>query len=106
MNMHRNAKITPAGRIDLVERVLIEKQTVKEVSRALRVSRRTVYKWVRCFQAEGVRGLEDRWAYARAYRNSSARAAMLHGFLNRYNRRRPHRGIGNVTPLSRLEALV
>jgi transposase InsO family protein len=31
---------------------------------------------------------------------------MLAGFLNRYNRRRPHRGIGNVTPLSRLEALV
>jgi hypothetical protein len=30
---------------------------------------------------------------------------MLTGFLNRYNRRRLHRGIGNVTPLSRLEAL-
>ena len=46
------------------------------------------------------------WAYARAYRTSAARAAMLPGFLDRYNRRRPHRGIGNTTPLSRLEALV
>lgn len=46
------------------------------------------------------------WAYARAYRSSSARTLMLQGFLNRYNRRRPHRGIGNVAPFSRLEALV
>lgn len=46
------------------------------------------------------------WAYARAYRSSLARTGMLPGFLERYNRRRPHRGIGNVTPLSRLEALV
>jgi hypothetical protein len=31
-------------------------------------------------------------------------AAVL-GFLNRYNSRRRHRGLGNVTPLSRLDAL-
>ncbi len=46
------------------------------------------------------------WAYARAYRSSSARELALPGFLNRYNRRRPHRGIGNRTPLSRLEELL
>jgi transposase InsO family protein len=46
------------------------------------------------------------WAYARAYRTSAARTHMLAGFLNRYNSRRPHRGIGNQTPLSRLEDLV
>jgi len=46
------------------------------------------------------------WAYARAYRSSAARTLMLPGFLNRYNARRRHRGIGNLTPLSRLEALV
>jgi transposase InsO family protein len=46
------------------------------------------------------------WAYARAYRTSAARTQMLAGFLNRYNSRRPHRGIGNQTPLSRLEDLV
>lgn len=45
------------------------------------------------------------WAYARAYRSSTARTSMLPGFLDRYNRRRRHRGIGNITPLSRLEAL-
>jgi transposase InsO family protein len=46
------------------------------------------------------------WAYKRAYRSSAIRSRMLPGFLKRYNRRRPHRGIGNLTPLSRLEALV
>ena len=46
------------------------------------------------------------WAYARAYRSSAIRTLALEGFLNRYNRRRPHRALGNQTPLSRLEALV
>jgi len=46
------------------------------------------------------------WAYARAYRTSATRTLMLTGFLNRYNRRRRHRALGNTTPLSRLEALV
>lgn len=41
--------------------------------------------------------------YARAYHSSTIRPLALDGFLNRYNRRRPHRGIGNRTPLSRLE---
>ena len=53
-----------------------------------------------------IRTAKNGWAYKRAYKNSEARALMLPGFLNRYNRRRPHRGIGNLTPLSRLEALV
>jgi len=46
------------------------------------------------------------WAYARAYRSSLIRTLALQGFLDRYNRRRPHRGIGNRTPLSRLEELL
>jgi len=46
------------------------------------------------------------WAYARPYRTSAIRAMALPGFLTRYNRRRPHRGLGNRTPLSRLEELL
>ena len=84
------------------------------------------HRFNRALEAEGVRHIYTRpyrpqtngkaerfiqtckreWAYARAYRSSSARTLMLPGFLNRYNRRRRHRGIGNTTPLSRLEALV
>ena len=45
------------------------------------------------------------WAYARSYRTSSARTMMLAGFLSRYNSRRPHRALGNQTPLSRIETL-
>lgn len=84
------------------------------------------HRFNRALEAEGIRHIYTRpyrpqtngkaerfiqtckreWAYARAYRSSSARTLMLPGFLNRYNRRRRHRGIGNTTPLSRLEALV
>ncbi len=46
------------------------------------------------------------WAYTRVYRSSLARTGALDGFPNRYNSRRPHRALGNHTPLSRLEALV
>ncbi len=46
------------------------------------------------------------WAYARAYRSSALRTLALSGFLHRYNCRRPHRGIGSTTPLSRLEELL
>jgi len=46
------------------------------------------------------------WAYARAYRSSAIRTLALKGFLDRYNRRRPHGGIGYRTPLSRLEELL
>ena len=60
MNVHKNAKLTPAGRAELVGRGLIEKQTVREVSRATRVSERTVRKWVKRYKAEGVSGLADR----------------------------------------------
>ena len=44
MNVHKNAKLTPAGRAELVKRVLFEKETVREVSRASRLSERTVRK--------------------------------------------------------------
>ena len=86
MNVHKNAKITPAGRIDLVERVLIERQSVREVSRALRVSRRTVYKWVKRYQAEGVRGLEDR--SSRPHRSPQRWDAKLVRRVERLRRRR------------------
>ena len=53
-----------------------------------------------------IRTAKNEWAYARAYKTSAVRTRLLSGFLNRYNRRRPHRGIGNVTPLCRLETLL
>jgi transposase InsO family protein len=42
------------------------------------------------------------WAYAQAYHNSAERKAELPSWLHRYNWHRPHAGIGDMTPISRL----
>jgi len=60
MNMHKNAKLTPAGREVLVRRVLEEGHSMKGVGRQMGVSRRTVSKWVGRFRKEGCAGLVDR----------------------------------------------
>ena len=60
MNVHKNAKLTPAGRALLVERVLTQRQRWAVVAVGFGVSKRTVGKWVRRWQAEGNVGLRDR----------------------------------------------
>jgi len=42
------------------------------------------------------------WAYAFAYENSGHRQQQLPNWLHRYNWHRPHAGIGDKTPISRL----
>ena len=42
------------------------------------------------------------WAYAYAYQNSGERKGQLPTWLHRYNWHRPHGGIGDRTPISRL----
>jgi transposase InsO family protein len=42
------------------------------------------------------------WAYARAYENSRQRKEQLPTWLHRYNWHRPHAGIDDKTPISRL----
>ena len=42
------------------------------------------------------------WAYARAYNTSDERAADLQGWTHMYNWHRPHGGIKDKTPISRL----
>ncbi len=60
MNSHKHARLTPKGRALLVERVLDDGWSVTEASLAAGVSRRTAYKWIRRFEAEGDGGLFDR----------------------------------------------
>ncbi len=60
MNVHKNAKLTPRGRAEIVRRVIDQGQTPKAVATAFGVCERTVRKWVRRFQAEGAEGLRDR----------------------------------------------
>ena len=59
MNVHKNAPLTPGGRALLVARVR-RGDAVAEVARAMGVSARTAWKWVRRFEAEGSAGLADR----------------------------------------------
>jgi len=49
-----------------------------------------------------IRTLKERWAYACSYRNSARRTRALEPFLNGYNHHRPHAGIGNRPPISRI----
>jgi transposase InsO family protein len=60
MNSHKHARLTPKGRALLVGRVLDEGWTVADASMAAGVSKRTSYKWLARFKAEGERGLLDR----------------------------------------------
>ena len=60
MNSHKHARLTPKGRALLVSRVLDEGWTVADASMAAGVSKRTSYKWLARFKAEGELGLLDR----------------------------------------------
>jgi len=60
MNNHKHARLTPKGRALLVQRVLELGWTVAAAAEAAGVSRRTGYKWLARFKAEGAAGLVDR----------------------------------------------
>jgi transposase len=49
-----------------------------------------------------IRTLLERWAYAYSYENESARLDALAPALDFYNRFRPHRALGGLTPLQRV----
>ena len=57
---HRNARLTPYGRLVLVQRVIEMGWSPAKAAEAAQVSRATAYKWVRRFKDEGLEGLEDR----------------------------------------------
>ena len=49
-----------------------------------------------------IRTLVDGWAYGAVYRTSAERTAALAGWLDWYNRHRPHRSLARKPPLTRL----
>jgi len=59
MNVHKNARLTARGREWLVAQVA-SGQTPQAVSEAVGVCPRTVRKWVKRYEAEGLAGLADR----------------------------------------------
>jgi transposase InsO family protein len=60
MDIHKNARLTPHSRAELVRRVLEEGQPPKAVATAFGVCEKTVRKWLGRYRAEGPAGLEDR----------------------------------------------
>ena len=60
MDIHKNARSCPASREVLVSRVLREGWSVPEAAEAAGLSKRTAYKWLQRYKAEGPSGLADR----------------------------------------------
>jgi len=60
MNIHKNARLTPHSRAELVRRVLVEGQAAMAVATAMGVTLKTVHKWVARFTDGGAAGLIDR----------------------------------------------
>ena len=57
--MHRNARLTPQGRLLLCQRIE-SGWLVAHVAEAMGISRDRAYVWWRRYQSEGIAGLEDR----------------------------------------------
>jgi transposase InsO family protein len=60
MDMHKNARLTPHSRAELVRRVVKEGQSPKAMATAFGLCVKTVRKWVARWRAEGDAGLMDR----------------------------------------------
>jgi transposase InsO family protein len=63
---HANAKLTPAGRLLIIERLGLG-WTQAQVAEAQGVSRATVAKWAKRFRLEGIEGLRNRSSRARCF---------------------------------------
>lgn len=59
MNVHKNARLTPAGRVLMIQRLAVGESS-RQVAALLKISPRTVYKWQARWRAEGDEGLADR----------------------------------------------
>jgi len=82
MDLHKNARSSPASRTLLVERVMKQGWTVQGAADAAGMSERRAYVWLAWFRAEGHVGLRDRssrprWIPHQTSRNRLERALAL-----------------------------
>ena len=59
-NPHKNARMTPLGRAEMVRRIVEEGRPVPEVAAGFGISERTARKWLGRWRREGAAGLENR----------------------------------------------
>lgn len=71
---HRNAKLTPAGRLLLIRRVL-SGRPVAHVAKEMGVSRQCAHRWIGRFRRHGLSGLHDR--SSRPHRSPGSTAAEI-----------------------------
>jgi transposase InsO family protein len=60
MNVHKNARLTPAGRAVMIRRIEDEGWPVKQAAEAAGISARTAYEWLGRHRRGGERRLHDR----------------------------------------------
>jgi transposase InsO family protein len=60
MDTHKNARLTPKGREEMVRAVVDQGLSKAAAAREFHTSAKTVAKWVKRFRADGVEGLRDR----------------------------------------------
>lgn len=60
MNIHKNAPLTPEGRLRMVRRALGPGLSASQVAREFNTSTHTVLKWKKRYEEEGEDGLQDR----------------------------------------------
>lgn len=84
--MHKNARLTPVGRAQVVHRVVVEGVAAPTAAQGAAVSTRTVWKWVDRWRAEGAAGLQDRSSRPQRSPRRLARAARRR--IERLRRRR------------------
>ena len=60
MDTHKNARLTPKGREEMVRSVVDGGLSYAAAARKFNTTSKTVGKWVKRFRAKGVEGLRDR----------------------------------------------
>lgn len=89
-NPHKNARTTPLGRAEIVNRIVAQGRPAAEVAAGFGVSERTARKWVARWRAEGAAGLENRSSRPR----SASTAASAYWIATAARLRREYRLTG------------
>ena len=71
--VHRNARLTPAGRRILVQRVL-QGRPAAHVAKEMGVSRTCAHRWLKRYVEQGWDGMEDRSSRPRSCPHATAPA--------------------------------
>ena len=75
--MHRNAPLTPEGRLRLCLRIEEDGWTVAAAAESMRISRQCAHKWLRRYRDEGIAGLMDRSSRPRSCPHQTPRKVEL-----------------------------